>query len=103
MTAHCVLGALSSKAFEREAFTGSLQEAVARTWRGGAFAVGILLLSTQLATFVTLSDKGIDPTLPSPEAGLEVIRRGFEVICDIVVQCVGLTAFRVFRWGDAQP
>ena len=98
-----VLGALAAKAFERGAYMESWQEALSRTWRGGAFATGMLVLSTQLVTAVALSERGIDYTVPSTEADYEVIRRGFEVICDIAVQAVGLTAFRLYRWRDAQP
>ena len=100
------LGALAAQAFERGAFTGTWQEAFARTWKGGAFATGILLLATQLSTFIALTERGLDPTTAGlgvdPAADYEVIRRGFEVICDIAVQCVGLTAFRLYRWKDAR-
>ena len=127
-----MLGAFSSAAFEREAFMGTWREAVSRTWRGGAFATGILVLSTQIVTAATLTQRGIDPTIPSAEADYEVrkkalvlhpllaynlslrdafgyriapsqvLTRAFEVICDVTVQAVGLTAFRLFRWSDAQ-
>jgi hypothetical protein len=42
-----LLGALAASAFEAEAYMGSWQEALSRTWRGGAFATGLLLLATQ--------------------------------------------------------
>ena len=102
-----ILGALAAEAFERGAYLGTWQEAFSRTWKGGAFAAGILLLSTQVSTFVALTERGLDPSTAGlgidPAADLEVIRRGFEATCDIAVQCVGLTAFRIYRWRDAQP
>ena len=100
-----VLGALSAAAFEREAYMGSWREALGRTWRGGSFATGVLLLSTQLATAVRFSAMGLDPYGPlgaSAQGDYELIKTAFEVICDIAVQCVGLTAFRYIRWRDAQ-
>ena len=42
-----LLGALAASAFEAEAYMGSWQEALSRTWRGGAFATGLLLFATQ--------------------------------------------------------
>ncbi len=101
-----ILGALAAEAFERGAYMGTWQEAFSRTWKGGAFAAGMLLLSTQVAVFVALTQRGLDPSTAGlgidPVADYEVIRRGFEVLCDIAVQCVGLTAFRIYRWKDAQ-
>ena len=105
-----VLGALAASAYEAEAYMGSLQEALSRTWRAGAFAVGVLLLSTQLATYITLSSQGLDPyTIPSTE-GIDsgaradgiILRTAFEVLCDVAVQAVQLTLFRAYRWRDAQ-
>ena len=43
-----VLGSLAASNYESDAFMGTWQTALARTWRAGAFAVGVLLLSTQL-------------------------------------------------------
>lgn len=97
-----LLGALAASAFEREAYSASLREAVSRTWRGGAFATGMLILATQLVTYSTLSGQGIDPYLPSIEADRALLTTAFEVITDIAVQAVGLTAFRVYRWVDAR-
>ena len=96
------LGALAASAYESEAYIGSMREALARTWRGGAFAIGTLILCTQLATSVALAQQGLDPLLPSAEADYRLLSTAFEVITDVVVQAVGLTAFRLYRWQDAQ-
>lgn len=97
-----LLGALASAAFERDAFMGSWQEALSRTWRGGAFAVGLLLLGTQATTSVALAERGLDPLVASEQADFLVLARLFEVITDVVVQAGALTAFRLYRWADAQ-
>ena len=93
----------AASAFEKEAYCGTLKEAIARCWKGGAFAVGLLLLSTQLATAVSLLAQGIDPIGASQEADVAALRGVYEVLIDVVVQASSLTAFRVFRWADAQP
>ena len=85
------------------------QAAIARTWRAGAFAVGLLLLCTQFSTYVSLSAQGLDPyTIPSTEgidqyaqADLQILKTAFEVACDVGVQAVYLTMFRLYRWADA--
>ena len=55
-----VPGALAAAAFEKGAFTGSLSEAIRRTWKAGAFATGVLLLCTQATTASSLAAAGID-------------------------------------------
>ena len=82
---------------------GTLSEAISRCWKAGAFAIGVLLLATQCNTFVSLAAQGIDPLGPSPQADEKVLISAFEIICDVIVQATSLTAFRVFRWYDAQP
>jgi len=105
-----VLGALAANAYESEAYTGTLREAISRTWRAGAFAVGVLLLSTQLATSISLSSQGLDPASVVTTAGIDsgssadvqIITSLFEVVCDVGVQAVQLTLFRAYRWREAQ-
>ena len=105
-----ILGALAASNFSSEAYMGTLQTAVARTWRAGAFSVGVLLFSTQLATYVSLSSQGLDPyTVPTTDgidnlaaADTQILKTAFEVICDVVVQAGGLTGFRIYRWADAR-
>lgn len=97
-----VLGALASGAFESEAYMGTLREAISRTWKGGLFATGLLILSTQLYVSLQLVAQGIDPTDPSMVSDEIILRTVFEVATDVTVQALVLTAFRVFRWWDAQ-
>jgi hypothetical protein len=40
-------GALAARAYEQEAYDGTVEEAVTRTVKGGCFAVGLLILLTQ--------------------------------------------------------
>jgi len=105
-----VLGALAASAYEAEAFTGTWQTALTRTWKGGAFAIGVLIFATQLSLYVSLSSQGLDPyTIPS-QAGVDgnfaadrqILTTAFELICDCSVQAVLLTLFRLYRWADAQ-
>lgn len=62
----------------------------------------MLLLSTQLSTAVTLAAQGINAMDPSQVADERILSTAFEVISDVVVQAGGLTAFRIYRWADAQ-
>jgi len=105
-----ILGALAASAYESEAFTGTWQTALTRTWKGGAFAIGVLIFSTQLSLYLSLSSQGLDPyTIPS-QAGVDsnsaadrqILTTAFELFCDCSVQAVQLTLFRLYRWADAQ-
>ena len=96
-------GALAAEAFEQGAYRGTWGEALRRTWRGGAFAIGLLVLATQLTTYVSFSAAGLEPVYGSSDIGdMRLARITDEVILDSVVQGVALTAFRVFRWADAR-
>lgn len=105
-----VLGALAASAYESEAYSGTLPQALSRTWRAGAFAVGVLILSTQLSLYDSLTAQGLDPyTVPSTEgidagaaADAQILSTAFELIIDIGVQAVQMTLFRAYRWREAQ-
>ena len=97
-----LLGALAASAFESDAYTGTLREALARTWKAGAFATGVLLLGAQANAALQLLAMGVDPLAASREADRLTITTAFEVITDVLVQATGLTAFRIYRWYDAQ-
>lgn len=97
-----LLGALAAEAFESGAYTGTLGECIARTWKAGAFSIGVLLLGTQFSNSLTLLSQGIDPSDPSQISDQLILKTAFEVITDCVIQAGGLTAFRVYRWADAQ-
>jgi len=104
------LGALAASAYESEAYMGTWQTALGRTWRAGAFAVGVLIFSTQASLFVSLSSQGLDPyTVPTTEgidslerADTQILQTAFELIIDVIVQATSLTLFRLFRWTDGQ-
>ena len=74
-----LLGALASGAFESEAYVGTLGEAIARTWKGGLFATGVLVLSTQLYISLQLLSQGIDPTDPANVNPTLILTTIFEV------------------------
>lgn len=95
-------GALAAAAFERAAYTGNLSEAILRTWKAGAFATGLLILSTQVVLARSLQEAGIDQYSPSPELDIALNRVVGELLSDVFVQFSGLTAFRIYRWADAQ-
>lgn len=105
-----ILGALAAAAYEKEAYTGTWQVALARTWRAGAFAIGILILGTQLSLYVSLSSQGLDPTTVPSTAGvdsgapadMQILQTAFELICDCTVQAAQLTLFRMYRWREGQ-
>lgn len=64
---------------------------------------GVLLLSTQLATYLAFSAEGLDPYLgASYEVDVRLICIANEVVVDVFSSAVALTAFRIFRWWDAK-
>ena len=97
-----LLGALAAGAYEPEAFNGRWQEALGRTLRAGAFATGVLLLSTQFVTALNLEAAGIDQYTPSLALDMVLNQVAGEVASDVFVQALGLTGFRMFRWWMAQ-
>ena len=70
----------------------------------------MLIFSTQLSLYTSLSAQGLDPyTVPSTEgidaleaADVQILSTAFELIVDCAVQGVSLTLFRLYRWADAQ-
>ena len=55
-------GALAARCYESAAFDSTQEEAVARTLRGGCFAVGLLILLTQAQVHSTLRGTLSQPT-----------------------------------------
>ena len=92
-------GALAAKAYEREAYDGSVNEAVKRTVKGGCFAIGILILATQTQLSVEFASRGMPPPQlgDSPETDLVLNGVVSELIADSVFEAVGLIAWRVVR------
>ena len=64
-------GALAARAYEQEAYDGTVKEAVTRAVKGGCFAVGLLILLTQL----TLTAKFAAMGMESPQLGAGNITR----------------------------
>ncbi|KAK3285922.1 hypothetical protein CYMTET_6492 [Cymbomonas tetramitiformis] len=99
-----VLGALSARAFEKEAFADTRREAWIRSWKAGAFATGLLIIGTQVSTTVSFAGQGLVPVLgESYEGDLQLVRTLGELILDIVVQATVLTAWRQLRYGEEVP
>lgn len=92
-------GALAAKAYEREAYDGSVKEAVGRTVKAGCFAIGILILATQIQLNVEFAARGAPPPQlgDSPETDLVLNGVASELIADAVFEAVGLIAWRIIR------
>ena len=91
--------ALAAKAYEREAYDGSVKEAVWRTVKAGCFAIGILILATQIQLNVEFAARGAPPPQlgDSPETDLVLNGVASELIADAVFEAVGLIAWRTIR------
>ena len=59
-------------------------------------AAGVLILSTQCVTYATLG-------FELDDNDVRLVSTVNDLVTDCAVQAVGLTAFRLFRWYDAQP
>ena len=92
-------GALAAKAYEREAYDGSVNEAVWRTVKAGCFAIGILILATQIQLNVEFAARGEPPPQlgDSPETDLVLNGVASELIADAAFEAVGLIAWRIIR------
>jgi len=92
-------GALAAKAYEREAYDGSVKEAVGRTVKAGCFAIGILILATQIQLNVEFAARGAPPPQlgDSPETDLVLNGVASELIADAAFEAVGLIAWRIIR------
>jgi len=51
---------VAARAYESDAYDSTVREAVTRTLKGGCFAVGILILLTQLTLTVQFAAKGME-------------------------------------------
>jgi hypothetical protein len=98
-------GALAAKAYERDAYDTTVNEAVKRTVKAGCFAVGILILATQFQLKVDFLSRGMPvPTLgDSPETDLILNGIASELIADSVFEAFGLIAWRVVRCSSDIP
>ena len=92
-------GALAAKAYEQEAYDGTVPEAVKRTIKGGCFAIGILILATQFSLKVQFLSRG-EPAPQigdSPETDLILNGVASELIADALFEAIGLLIWRVIR------
>ena len=98
-----VCGALAARAYERDAFDGSLGEAVRRALRGGCFATGLLLLVTQseVAAEFAVKDLG-DPVMNASREGEAILYRAMsELVVDVVSEATAIVGWRMIRWNTS--
>ena len=98
-----VCGALAARAYERDAFDGSLGEAVRRALRGGCFATGLLLLVTQseVAAEFAVKDLG-DPVMNASREGDAILYRAMsELVVDVVSEATAIVGWRMIRWNTS--
>lgn len=102
-----IVGALAAKAYERAAIapvTGDTQTNTPDSgygtvlWRvvqAGAFASGVLILSTQIDLFLEYNGRWVQPG-ESPETDLRLLTAGVELLNDIFFEAVCLVSWRLF-------
>ena len=92
-------GALAARAYEAEAYDGSVKEAVSRTVKGGCFAIGILILLTQFSLQLQFAAKGLPPPQLGDGYETDLILNGAasELIADSVFEAVALIGWRIIR------
>ena len=98
-------GALAARAYEREAYDGTVDEAVRRTVRGGCFAVGVLVLLTQASLTLKFAAMGMAPPQlgDSPETDLVLNGAASELIADAAFEAAALIAWRIVRCTSDIP
>lgn len=98
-------GALAARAYEREAYDGTVEEAVRRTVKGGCFAVGVLVLLTQASLTLKFAAAGLAPPQlgDSPETDLVLNGAASELIADAAFEAVALIAWRIVRCKSDIP
>ena len=92
-------GALAARAYEADAYDGSVEEAVSRTVKGGCFAIGILILLTQFSLQLQFAAKGLPPPQLGDGYETDLILNGAasELIADSVFEAVALIGWRIIR------
>jgi len=98
-----VVGALAGKAYEREAFDGTLGEAVKRAVASGCFAVGLLMIVAQGEVRVKFAENGLgEPEIGTSARG-DLILNGAasEFVVDCASEAVALLGWRVLRWNTS--
>jgi hypothetical protein len=95
-----IAGALAAKAYEREAFDisvngGSYFDVLNRLFKAGAFAVGILILCTQVDLFLEFGGRYIQLG-ESEETDIRLLSAYAEIINDIVFEGLTISAMRIY-------
>lgn len=105
MAACWIPGALAARGYEREAYDGTVEEAVTRTVKGGCFAVGLLILLTQLSLTATFAAQGMAPPQLGDSAETDLVLNGAasELIADALFEAVALIGWRVIRCKTEIP
>jgi hypothetical protein len=93
-------GALAAKAYEREAFdvsknNGSYGEVLSRLVKAGAFAVGILIISTQIDLFLEFGGRYVQLG-ESEETDMRLMSAFAELINDIFFEGLTITTWRFY-------
>ena len=95
-----IAGALAAKAYEKEAFDisqngGSYGEVLNRLFRAGAFAVGLLILFTQIDLFLEFGGRYVQLG-DSEETDIRLMSAFAEIINDIVFEGWTISAMRLY-------
>ena len=93
-------GALAAKAFESEAFdtrlnNGSYSEVFSRIFKAGAFAVGILIFSTQIDLFLEFGGRYVSPG-ESEETDIRLLSAFVEILNDVFFEGLVLSSWRFY-------
>lgn len=93
------LGALASKSYDSDAFNVSGNRGygtvIRRIVQGGAFAVGILIFSTQVDLFLEFGR--YVQVGESPEIDARLLKATVEVVNDVVFEALVLSSWRIYR------
>jgi hypothetical protein len=95
-----IAGALAAKAYEKEAFDisvngGSYGEVLNRLFKAGAFAVGLLILCTQIDLFFEFGGRYVQLG-DSEETDFRLMSAFAEIINDIVFEGWTISAMRIY-------
>jgi hypothetical protein len=90
-----LLGCLAARAFEKEAFEGSVTQVLLSTVKAGAFATGLLIFCTQINLFFELG--GYVQLGESPESDRRILIAADELAKDIFFEATVLLSWRLLR------
>ena len=88
-------GCLAAKAYEKEAYEGDIGTVIFSTIKAGAFASGLLILSTQLDLYMDLG--GYVQYGEAPESDVRILTATIELLNDIVFEAIILLSYRIYR------